>query len=93
LNYQIELSRTAQKQLRRVPLHIVLKLKAWVSSVHEQGLERVRSIPGFHDELLKGTRSGQRSIRLSRSYRAIYALKPSGSDEMILVLEVTKHVY
>ena len=33
------------------------------------------SVPGYHDEPLKGHRAGQRSIRLSRAYRAIYEIK------------------
>ncbi len=39
------------------------------------GLSEVRKVPGYHDEPLKGQRKGQRSIRLSRSYRAIYVIE------------------
>lgn len=47
--------------------------------------------PGFHDEPLKGTRQGQRSIRLNRSYRAIYIETMDGTVELVKVVEVTKH--
>jgi proteic killer suppression protein len=55
------------------------KLKAWINAVGKDGLEEVRKIPGFHDEPLKGKREGQRSIRLSRSYRAIYLVLRDGT--------------
>jgi len=56
-------------------------------------LEEVRKIPGYHDEPLKGRRAGQRSIRLSKAYRAIYVLLESGSIEFVSVEEVSKHDY
>ncbi len=45
-----------------------------------------------HDEPLKGDRKGQRSIRLSRSYRAIYRVV---KDHVVFILveEVNKHEY
>ena len=66
---------------------------AWVEAVEAQGLEEVRKIPGFHDEPLRGQRRGQRSIRLSRAYRAIYRILEDGALEFISVEEVTKHEY
>ena len=53
----------------------------------------MRKLPGYHDEPLKGERAGQRSIRLSRAYRAIYIVASTGAVEFISVEEVTKHVY
>jgi hypothetical protein len=35
----------------------------------------VRKVPGFHDEPLSGKRFGQRSLRLSKSYRAFYEIE------------------
>lgn len=57
------------------------------------GIEEVRKIKGFHDEPLRGQRSGQRSIRLNRSYRAIYVQKLSGELVLITILEVSNHGY
>lgn len=51
-------------------LHIRTKLLGWVDDVEERGLEEVRKVPSWHDEPFKGERKGQRSIRLSHSYRA-----------------------
>jgi proteic killer suppression protein len=56
-------------------------------------LESVRKIKGFHDEPLKGKRLGQRSIRLNKSYRAIYVIDRDGGVEIVEVQEVNKHEY
>jgi toxin HigB-1 len=89
---QVELSKDVQKELKKLPSHIVTKLQAWTDMVEKIGLEEARKIPGFHDEPLKGSRQGQRSIRLSRSYRAIYVIKKD-SVEFVFVEEVHKHDY
>ncbi len=89
----VKLSKRAKKCILKVPDFIALKLAGWIEAVENDGLEEVRKIPGFHDEPLKGDRKGQRSIRLSRSYRAIYEIKKHGSAELIEVYEVNKHEY
>lgn len=90
---KVVLSRRARKDLRRVPRHVALKLLAWVEAVEEDGLQEVRRVPGYHDEPLRGERGGQRSIRLSRAYRAIYVVLHDGHVEFASVEEVTKHEY
>jgi proteic killer suppression protein len=90
---RVELSRLAQKQLKRMPRHIVENLAAWVDDVETQGLEEARKVFGYHDESLHGERRGQRSIRLSRSYRAIYVVKGEGVVQFVLIEEITKHAY
>lgn len=57
------------------------------------GLEQVRRVPGYHDEPLKGKRHGQRSIRLSKSYRATYVTSQTGDLQLVSVEEVSKHEY
>jgi toxin HigB-1 len=89
----VELSRPALKQLRKVPRHVVDKLLGWVRLVEQEGLENVRKVPGFHDEPLHGQRAGQRSIRLSRAYRALYCIDERGAVEVVVVEEVSKHDY
>ena len=91
---RIELTRSAQKDLMKVPDYIGQKLAKWVKAVTDQGLQNVRKIPGWHDEPLKGDRHGQRSIRLSVSYRAIYReYEVSGVLELIEIQEINKHKY
>lgn len=70
--FDVKLSRHVLKRLKKIPLHIVLKLQAWIEDVGCHGLTEVRKIPGYHDEPLRGQRDGEYSIRLNRSYRAIY---------------------
>ena len=53
----------------------------------------MRKIPGHHDEPLKGSRRGQRSIRLSKSYRAIYQEYQSSLVIEVFINEVHKHEY
>jgi proteic killer suppression protein len=85
--------KTVSKQLDRLPAHIARKFYAWVTAVKLAGLRSVRASSGFHDEPLKGTRLGQRSIRLSREYRAIYIERRDGTIEFLEVIEVNKHDY
>ena len=90
---QVKLSKLVQKQLKKIPRHIIENLAAWVDDVENRGLEEVRKIPGHHDEPLHGDRRGQRSIRLSRAYRAIYILKDDRGIEFVSIEEVSKHDY
>ncbi len=90
--YKVVISRNVHKQINKVPRNVVAKLMLWVDSVEKDGLEVVRKIPGFHDEPLKGTRKGQRSIRLNRAYRAIYSVG-GNKIEFVYIKEVGKHGY
>ena len=90
---RVELHALARKQLRRMPRHIVENLAAWVDDVEARGLEAVRKIPGYHDEPLHGDRQGQRAIRLSRAYRAMYVVKEEAAGTFASVEEVSKHDY
>ncbi|MFH1018900.1 MAG: hypothetical protein V1798_12090 [Pseudomonadota bacterium] len=89
----VRLSKRVRKDLWKVPGHVVDKLETWVDAVERNGLEEVRKLPGYHDEPLHGSRTGERSIRLSRSYRAIYVVFREGTVEMASVEEVSKHDY
>ena len=90
---RVEITRRAEKQVRRLPVYVGEKLSHWVYLVMEMGLEEVRKIPGFHDEPLVGRRRGMRSIRLSRAYRAMYRVVREGDVETVSIEEVSKHGY
>jgi proteic killer suppression protein len=90
--FRVEITRLAEKQLRKLPRHIVGNLMIWVAAVEHDGLEEVRKVPGYHDEPLKGDRRGQRSIRLSRAHRAIYEVK-GDTARFVSIEEVSKHEY
>ncbi|WP_051550968.1 hypothetical protein [Legionella geestiana] len=65
-----------------MPTYIREKLLLWVDAVEKLGINKIREIPGFHDEPLKGDRKGQRSIRLNKAYRAIYIENELGSVDI-----------
>jgi len=90
---QVEISKNAKKDLMKVPVYIAVKLKSWVDDVEKRGIEQVRKTKGYHDELLKGKRKGERSIRLSKSYRAMYLIRKDGSIEFVSIEEINKHDY
>ena len=90
--YDVEISKDALKDLRKVPRPILDKLQSWIEAIEIEGLREVRKLSGFHDEPLKGKRKGQRSIRLNRAYRAIYSIEKD-KIEFVLIEEVNKHDY
>lgn len=91
--HSVHITRFAKKQLKRLPRHIREAALAWAMSVKLDGLQKVRRLPGYQDEPLKGDRQGQRSVRLSRSYRLIYEETDSGQTVTVVVVEVNKHEY
>ena len=91
--HRVVWQKSVAKQLERIPSHIAKKFFVWVSAIRLAGLRQVRTSPGFHDEPLRGDRAGQRSVRLSRDYRAIYEERKDGTIEFIEVVEMNKHEY
>lgn len=89
---KVTLSLRALKDLRACPLQVRRKLLAWVDAVERRGLEEIRKQPGYHDEPLAGDRAGQRSIRLSRRFRAFYFVR-NGDVTFVEVVEVNAHKY
>jgi proteic killer suppression protein len=91
----VKISKKAVRELKKVPLHIAMKLRSWIESVNECGLMEVRRLKGFHDEGLQGQRRHQRSIRLSKGYRAFYTEHDNCAVEIsyIEIDEVNKHDY
>ncbi len=90
---EVLLSSTAQKQLTKVPPHILRKFALWVDLVRFEGLEAARAVRGFRDHALKGTWAGYHAVRLNDAYRAIYIVRAQGRVETVLVEEVNKHDY
>jgi proteic killer suppression protein len=93
ISTKVMIGHLAERQLRKVPFYIRDKLFQWIERVEEFGIAEVRIIKGFHDEPLKGPRIGERSIRLNRSYRAIYVENIDENLVLIKILEVTNHEY
>ena len=91
--FKVIVSKKAKNDLKKVPLYIAIKFQSWIDYIKHDGLIEVSKIKGYHDEPLKGDRIGQRSIRLNKSYRAIYEVLATGEIEFIEVQEITKHEY
>jgi toxin HigB-1 len=89
----IDISKKAQKDLRTIPKHIVKNFQRWALLVEDIGIVEVRKIKGYHCEPLSGNRAGQRSVRLSKSYRLFYTEEPDGEINVIAILEINKHEY
>ena len=90
--FRVVIKGRARKQLQRCPGHIIDKLETWIDAVEQRGLEEVRKVPGYHDELLKGKLRGVRSVRLGLGFRAYYRIE-KGEPRAIVVEEVNKHDY
>ena len=82
-----------RKRLRKVPKNIIRRLQRWAMAVENVGLISARKIPGLHDEPLKGSWRGFRSVRLGHKWRAIYKQKKGFSGYIAELKEVTPHGY
>ena len=95
---KVEIAKKALKDIEKLPVHIRDKLMYWLKAISEKGLQQVRIRSGLHDEPLAGKRVGQRSVRLSRSYRVIYVVIKEEKtidqkEEYVRIEEVHKHRY
>lgn len=90
---KIWLTKFAEKQLKKLPKNIIAAYYTWVKTIELDGIRNTRKLSGYHDEPLKGDRKGQRSVRLSKSYRVIYEETNTGSIILIAIQEINKHEY
>jgi proteic killer suppression protein len=74
-----------------LPPAVRQKYELWKSIVQLDGPAGLRQFKGFHDEKLKGKRSGQRSSRLSKRFRVIYEVDQDVVT--VFVEEITPHDY
>lgn len=89
---RVKLAPGVVKVLPKLPPQVRSKLKGWIVGVENFGLDEMRKIPGYHDEPLSGSRAGQRSIRLSKGWRAFYVIRNDGT-QYVLVIDVNHHNY
>jgi proteic killer suppression protein len=90
---KVFIDKKAKKDMESIPYFIRDKLYQWIERVEVFGIDEARKIKGFHDEPLKGSRKGERSIRLNKSYRAIYTESIDNQSFVILIIEVHNHDY
>lgn len=84
---KVVVTKRAEKSLFKVPRHVAVNFIFWKKEVQTHGIERVRKVPGYHDEPLKGKLRGVRSIRLGKGYRAYYRVE-KGEVRALIVEEV-----
>ncbi|MES2614782.1 MAG: hypothetical protein V4591_05150 [Bdellovibrionota bacterium] len=54
---RVEMTKSAHKEIQKAPQQVRRKLALWIETVKSIGLDATRQLPGYHDELLQGTRS------------------------------------
>jgi addiction module RelE/StbE family toxin len=84
-------SRAAEKNIDRLPKHILEKYEFWKNVVHISGPEGLRTFKGFKDHALKGEWGGHRSSYLNDTYRVIYRI--DGQEVKVYVIDVNAHDY
>jgi plasmid maintenance system killer protein len=89
---RVTLTKYAQKDLIRTPVHILKKFRKWVGDIERYGLDEVRKVRGWNDHSLQGDRKGQRAIYLNSLWRAIYVIEDDGTL-YVSVVEVNPHEY
>ena len=89
---RIDISKV-RKRLRKVPVEVRVKFQQWVLFMESNGLLEAQKFPGFRDHSLKGDRKGQRSVYLTKKWRAIYTINKDGRINLIIVEEVMPHDY
>jgi addiction module RelE/StbE family toxin len=79
------------KQLKKLPVEILMKYEKWKDIVVISGPEGLKLIKGFNDESLSGKWAGYRSSRLNIQYRLIYKIE---NDKLyVKVFKITAHDY
>ena len=87
------INKYANKDLKKIPKHIVIQFDLWVEIIEVEGFEAMQAIKGYNDHALIGDRKGQRSSYLSRSWRVIYTKGSDSNRNIIEVLEINHHDY
>jgi proteic killer suppression protein len=90
---KVVITKDAKKNLIRLPVQAVIKLKRWASQFNLMGLRETRKIKNYHDEPLQRDRKGQRFIRFNKAHRAFYIVKEDGQIEIAEIFEINKHKY
>jgi len=87
----VEIAKSAEKELKKVPLEIRDSFDAWKNLIEHHGPLGIQRINGYWDHALKGEWKGARASSLSKQWRVIYLIE--GTAIKILVLKVTPHDY
>ncbi|MFZ4715648.1 MAG: type II toxin-antitoxin system mRNA interferase toxin, RelE/StbE family [Bacteriovoracaceae bacterium] len=89
--WTIEISKSANKLLRKAPVEIRDSFDAWKNIIQFQGITGLKAINDYRDHALKGDWDGARSSSLNSQWRVIYLVMDK--EVKIFILEVTPHDY
>lgn len=89
----VAISKKAEKNLKKIPKHILIQFDLRVEIIETDGFRAMQKVKGYRDHSLKGNRKGQRSSSLSKSWRVIYQLDEKTNQLIVDVLEVNHHEY
>jgi len=84
-------TKDVRKNLKKIPVEIRRKYKAWIAAVQNGGSKNLINFPGFKDKALKGKLRESRASRLNIPYRVIYT--EDNKIKEIIVISVTAHKY
>jgi len=89
----VTISKNVQKNLHKIPKHILILFDYWVEEIETEGFISMQKINGYRDHALIGNRKGQRSSYLTKSWRVIYKVNKNDDFFEVKVLEVNHHEY
>jgi addiction module RelE/StbE family toxin len=89
--WKIDISKSADKALKKAPIEIRDSFDAWRNIVQLNGVSGLKVINGYKDHPLKGEWEGARASSLNSQWRIVYVV--SDKEVKIFVLEVTPHDY
>ncbi len=56
---RVWLTKFVEKQLKKLPKNILAAYHTWVRTVELDGIRATRTLPGYHDEPLRGDRKAK----------------------------------
>lgn len=89
--YKVLETKDVRKSLKKTPVEILRKYKAWIAAVQNGGSENLKNFPGFKDKTLKGKLRECRASRLNIQYRVICT--EDKQIKKIIVVSVSPHKY
>ena len=89
--WEIYEHKKAIKQLKKIPVEILMRYEKWKDIVAISGPNGLKLIKGFNDESLSGEWEGYRSSRLNIQYRVIYKIE--NEELYVKVFRVSAHDY
>lgn len=89
--WEIFETKTAEKNIDKLPKNVLEKYEFWRNVVQMSGLDGLRQFKGFRDHALKGEWEGYRSSYLNAAYMVIYTFEKN--EFKVFIIDVKHHDY